>query len=645
MEISEFFASDGPLARHIPGYAPRAQQQSMAEAVERAIADSGTLIVEAGTGTGKTFAYLLPALSSGCRVIVSTGTRALQDQLFHKDLPVVRAALGIAVKVALLKGRANYLCLWRMAAAEAGGRFRSRELAAAFVRIRQWAAFTRSGDIAEVEDVAEDSPLWPQVTSTADNCLGSECPQFQDCFVVRARREAQEAELLVINHHLFFADMAIKEEGFAELLPGADAVVFDEAHQLPEVASTFFGLSLSSRQLSELARDTMVEQGRDARDFPDLAERAASFEERVVRLRQAFGEESRRAPWHEVAELPELTEAVAAVAGAFATLIAALQEAAPRGKGLENCHARALELCQRFTQLTQPPEADTVHWFETHARSVTLSQTPLDIAPTFRGRMNLYRSAWIFTSATLAVGEGFGHFSQRLGLPADSEKLKLDSPFDYRRHAVLYHPPDLPDPASAGYTAALVEAILPVLDASRGRAFLLFTSYRALNEAAALLRDRCTHPLLLQGSLPKAALLARFRQLGNAVLLGTSSFWEGVDVRGEALSCVVIDKLPFSSPGDPVLSARIEAMKRAGGNPFIEYQIPHAVITLKQGVGRLIRDVDDRGVLVLADPRLLSKPYGKLFLDSLPPMTRTRQSERVRRFFAWVDAVPVPPAG
>ena len=607
----------------------------MAGAVAAALEDHGTLIAEAGTGTGKTFAYLVPALLSGKRVIVSTGTRALQDQLYRKDLPVICAALGSPAKLALLKGRSNYLCDYRLEAAEAAGRFRSREQAAEFARIRHWAAMTRHGDIAEVIDVAEDSPVWPLVTSTADNCLGAECPRLADCKVLQARREALEADLLVVNHHLFFADMAIREEGFAELLPGADAVIFDEAHQLPEVASSFFGLTLSSRQLVELARDTMIEQGRDARDFPDLAERAAQFEDRVTGLRQALGDEGRRAPWSEVGESAPVIDAIAAITLALSRLLEALKEAAPRGKGLENCHARAVELAQRFAQLTQPPGDEAVHWFETYARSFQIAQTPLDIAATFRGRMAMYQAAWVFTSATLAVGEGFGHYRHRLGLAESAATLKVDSPFDYARHAVLYHPEGLPEPAAPGYTAALVEAIVPVLEASRGRAFLLFTSYRALNEAHERLDGRVPYPLLKQGSLPKAALLDAFRRHGNAVLLGTQSFWEGVDVRGEALSCVVIDKLPFSSPGDPVLAARIDAMKRAGGNPFFEYQIPNAVITLKQGVGRLIRDVDDCGVLVLADPRLLTKGYGKLFLDSLPPMTRTRRLDRVQKFFAW----------
>jgi len=633
VEAAELLGPDGPLARHIPGFAPRSQQQAMAVAVASALRDNRVLLAEAGTGTGKTFAYLVPALLSGGRVIISTGTRNLQDQLYYQDLPVVRRALGVAVRIAMLKGRANYLCLHRLAVAEADGRWLSREQAADFAKIHAWAGRTRRGDIAEVSEVAEDSPIWPQVTSTVDNCLGQGCPCFQACHLVKARREAHEADILVINHHLFFADMAIKEAAFAELLPGADAFILDEAHQLPDVASHFFGLSLSSRQFIELARDTAVEQRRDAPDAAALTEYGQRLEQAVAELRLALGDESRRAPWRAVSEQPEVMAAIEGLQGVIEKLRPVLQEASVRGKGLENCYKRSVDLATRLACLTQTAGEESIHWFETRARGFTLSLTPLEIASTFHERMALYESAWVFTSATLAVGDDFAHFAARLGLD-EPTTLRLDSPFDFSRNALLYHPSQLPEPASPRYTEALVEAVLPVLAASRGRAFLLFTSYRALREAAAALAGRLDYPLLIQGSLPRGQLLIRFRELGNAVLLGTASFWEGVDVRGEALSCVIIDKLPFAAPGDPVLQGRIEAIRRRGDDPFLEYQIPHAVITLKQGAGRLIRDVHDRGVLMLCDPRLLSRSYGRVFLDSLPPMARTRRIEQVQRFFA-----------
>lgn len=634
MNAAEALGSGGLLADQIPGFAPRLSQQRMAEAVTAALEAKSTLIVEAGTGTGKTYAYLVPALLAGMRVIISTGTRHLQDQLYQQDLPVVRRALAIPVRVALLKGRSNYLCPYRLQITEESGRLSSREQVAELRLIRMWAARTRHGDIAEVTNVPETSLIWSRVTSTADNCLGQDCPRLDDCFLVKARREALAADVLVINHHLFCADMAIKETGFAELLPGAEVFILDEAHQLPEIASHFFGKSLSSRQLSELARDTVVEQLREAADFPILRQRAETLEPAVAMLREALGQADRRAPWREVSSLPSVQKAVDELSRSLDRLREGLKEAAQRGKGLENCHRRGEDLAQRLCSLTEKEsDSGNVRWFETRSRGFTLSVTPLDIAPAFQGRMEGQAGAWIFTSATLAVSQAFEHFAVRLGLH-DYEGLQLDSPFDFVRNTLLYHPPALPDPASPHHTAALVEATLPVLAASRGRAFLLFTSYRALREAAELLAGRIDYPLLVQGERPKAALLREFRALGNAVLLGTASFWEGVDVRGEALSCVVIDRLPFAAPGDPVVQARIESIRQQGEDPFLSYQLPQAVITLKQGVGRLIRDVTDRGVLVLGDPRIVSKSYGRVFLDSLPPMPRTQKLERVQAFFS-----------
>jgi len=634
MDMAELLGPDGPLARHTPGFAPRLQQQQMAASVDAILNEGGTLIVEAGTGTGKTYAYLTPALLSGMRVIISTGTRHLQDQLYHRDLPMVRRALKSSAKIALLKGRSNYLCRYRLRLTRQEGHLASREHIAELRRIHAWTKRTRHGDIAEVSNVPETSTLWPRVTSTVDNCLGQDCPDLSDCFLAKARREAQAADVLVINHHLFFADMAIKETGFAELLPGVEAIILDEAHQLPEIASHFFGKSLSSRQLLELTRDTLVEQLRDAPDFPELRDFAQALETFTAALREALGSTDRRALWREVADQPAIREIVVYLVLGLDNLRGALSEAAARSKGLESCFRRCDDLMQRLMTLTSVDhESGRVSWFETRGRGFILTLTPLDIAPTFQERMTAQPGTWIFTSATLAVGSSFGHFAARLGL-ADYSALCLDSPFDFASHTLLYHPPDLPDPGTSHYTGAFLNAALPVLEASQGRAFLLFTSYRALYEAAEWLTGRVEYPLLVQGQLPKAALLKQFRTLGNAVLLGTASFWEGVDVRGEALSCVIIDRLPFASPGDPVIQARIESLRQRGENPFMDYQLPQAVITLKQGAGRLIRDVSDRGVLMLGDPRLLSKAYGRIFLDSLPPMPRTRQLEQVRAFFA-----------
>lgn len=633
MDVAELLGPTGPLARQVAGFAPRLPQQRMAQAVAAALADDGILIVEAGAGTGKTFAYLVPALWAGMRVLISTGTRHLQDQLYQQDLPVVRRALGAPVAAALLKGRSNYLCWHRLHLTEQEGRLTTRTQAFELQRVADWAQRTRDGDIAGIAGVPESSPLWPSVTATADNCLGADCPELEDCFFFKARRAAQAADVLVVNHHLFCADLALRETG-SELLPGVEAVILDEAHQLPEIASHFFGQSISGRQLRELAHDTMAEQARDAADFPDLRQRAEVLLDAEMALRTALGSVERRAPWRTVADYPEVQAAINQLNAVLASLEAALREAAPRGKGLESCLRRLADLQGRLTVVAGEQQADAVSWFETHARGFTLSLTPLDIAPAFQNRMAQQPGAWIFTSATLAVGDGFTHFAARLGL-GEYVGLRLDSPFDFARNALLYQPPALPDPAAPNYTAALLTAALPVLEASRGRAFLLFTSHRALREAEHFLADhRLDYPLLVQGSAPKAILLREFRTLGNAVLLGTASFWEGVDVRGEALSCVVIDRLPFASPGDPVLQARIEALRQRGDNPFQEYQLPQAVIALKQGAGRLIRDVNDRGVLLVGDPRLWRKSYGQIFRASLPPMSITRDLAQVRAFFA-----------
>jgi len=634
--IAELLGSDGPLADCVPGFSPREEQQRMAEATAAAIAKNETLIVEAGTGTGKTFAYLMPALQSGKKIIISTGTRHLQDQLFTKDLPVVRAALSAPVQSALLKGRTNYLCWHRMGnAASEGQRLSGRQLHELEL-VRAWSACTSAGDIAELGDVPEDSVVWPRVTSTIDNCLGQECEYFQECFVVKARRKAQDADIVVINHHLLFADMVLKEEGFGELLPGADAFIIDEAHQLPEIASVFFGISLSSHQLRDLVRDTRLEHVREAGDMQDLPEAAERLESVIHQLRLAVGQSDRRAAWSEVSGSAALQSAMQQVADCLQQLYDWLELAAERGKGLESCRARAHLLKERLALLMDHASSEYIHWFETFRTSFRLNLTPLNVAKIFRSCLDSLPSAWIFTSATLAVGDSFEHFSGQLGL-GDARQLKLDSPFDYRNNALLFLPDNMPAPNEQGYVDATVATVRDVLAASCGRAFVLFTSHAALRSAAAQLTDTLDYPLLVQGSAPRRELLEQFRSLGNAVLLGTGSFWEGVDVRGAALSCVIIDKLPFSSPGDPILQARIEALREQGVNPFMAYQLPHAVINLKQGVGRLIRDHDDRGVLVLCDPRLRGKSYGRIFLNSLPQMPTTQSIDDVHSFFASLD--------
>jgi ATP-dependent DNA helicase DinG len=632
-------AEGGVLAMQIPAFAPRPSQQDLSAAAADAFEQRGMLLAEAGTGTGKTFAYLVPALLSGQKTIISTGTRALQDQLYHRDLPRVRDALGVGIKTALLKGRANYLCKYRLERAKGEPRFTSREQIAQFQRIVAWGGRTRMGDLAELEALPEDSPLLPMVTSTAENCLGSECPFWGDCFVVQARQRAQTADVVVVNHHLLLADLALKQEGFGEILPGAQAFVVDEAHQLPDLAAQFFGESLSARPLAELGRDALGECKDVEGSLAIVQQPARELEHATRALRAAMEVLPTRGTQFRALQDAGVRDALDALTQAlshFAAAIAPLREAAP---GFEACHVRAQDQMSRVArwqvergidgEMDSPD--DDVRWYELSPRGFRLQRTPLDVSAPLRAHRERSHAAWIFTSATLAVDGHFDHIASRLGLD-EPQTLLAPSPFDWPTQALCYLPPRLPEPAARGYTAAIAEALLPVLRASQGRAFVLFASHRALREAAEILRDG-PWPLFVQGEAPRPQLLQRFRESGNGVLLGAASFREGVDVAGDALSVVVIDKLPFAAPDDPVFEARLDAIRRAGGNPFRDEQLPQAVIALKQGVGRLIRTETDRGVLVLCDPRLLGKSYGKLFLDSLPPFRKTRDVADVEAFF------------
>jgi ATP-dependent DNA helicase DinG len=634
---TDILGQNGLLAQQVAGFAPRQVQQEMAEAVAQALEHNAILVAEAGTGTGKTFAYLVPAMLSGKKVVISTGTKNLQDQLYKRDVPVVRDALAVPVSIALLKGRGNYLCVHRLALAEAG-HYGSPEQADKIRRIRLWAGQTHYGDIAECSDISESDAVWAQVTSNSENCLGQECPSFDDCHLISARRAAQAADIVVVNHHLLLSDMTLKEEGFGELLPAADAFIIDEAHQLADVASSFFGQAISGNQLLELARDVETEFRRDINEGDTVIRAAELLQKQIRDLRLALGQAQRRAAWSAVGQQPEVAALITAIEEQLEAMQRLLHPLAERSKGLASCERRCGELLGRFVILTSETPEDHIHWFETRKRSFSLHLTPLSIADYFQKQMKALSAAWVFTSATLAVGKSFAHFTHHLGL-AEVTTAQWESPFNYANQALFYVPKAMPEPNASDYTHAVIKAALPVLGASRGRAFLLFTSYRALSEAAELLQNKVDYPLFVQGEAPRDILLQRFRDTPQAVLLGTSSFWEGVDVRGEALSCVIIDKLPFASPGDPVLKARIDAMRKLGINAFMEFQLPNAVIALKQGAGRLIRDVHDRGVLMICDPRLLNKPYGRLFLDSLPPMARTRDPRQVAAFFASQTAI------
>jgi ATP-dependent DNA helicase DinG len=636
--LAAIFAPDGPLSRALPEYRFREQQRELAVRVAEAMRDRQVLLAEAGTGTGKTVAYLVPALLFGGKVIVSTGTKTLQDQLYQRDLPAVRGALGLSVTAALLKGRANYVCHHHLERNLADGRFASRQDAADLRAIGRFAAQSRTGDRAELADVAEESPAWAAATSTRDNCLGARCGDFGRCFLMKARREALAADVVVVNHHLFFADVVLRDEAVAELLPACNTVILDEAHQLPDTATAFFGEAVSTGQLLELGRDAVAEGAAEAREVRELPELVRRVDKAARDLRLAVGLQDVQVPAAALAENAAFGAALAALRAALGNLARALAALGERGEGLANCARRAADLEARLERWSDGSRDDLVRWAAAHSQALTLHMTPLSIAAAFRRQVEDSPRTWILTSATLAAQGDFGHYQRQLGLEG-AATASWASPFDFAANALLYLPRGLPEPNSAAHTDAVVDAALPVLAASGGRAFLLFTTLRAMRRA----RDRLAAqlpglgldlPLLAQGDGPRSELLERFRRLGNAVLVGSASFWEGVDVRGEALSVVVIDKLPFAPPDDPVLAARLAHLRGQGRDPFFDFQLPQAAIALKQGAGRLIRGERDRGVLVLCDPRLLVKGYGRRLLDGLPPMTRTRDLADVQAFFA-----------
>jgi ATP-dependent DNA helicase DinG len=637
-DLASVFSLTGALAQAVPGFRARQGQLEMAEAIKKVINNQEVIVAEAGTGTGKTFAYLVPALLSGGKVIISTGTKTLQDQLFGRDIPTVRDALKVPVTVALLKGRANYVCHHHLERAKDDGRLPTRDDVMHLARIESFARITTTGDRADLSEVPENAGVWPLVTSTRDNCLGSQCEHYDKCFVMKARKQALEADVVVVNHHLFFADVMLREESVAELLPACNTVIFDEAHQLPETASLFFGQSVSTTQLADLARDARIEAATSAKDFPALPVAANALEKAARDLRLAFDDAGMRMPATALKQRKYVTEALQEACDKLTTLAENLHSQAARSDGLQQCFERADALRAQLAGWRDDSDAELVRWVEVFHQSVQFNATPLSIAEIFRKQVEAQAKAWVFTSATLSVNGDFKHYVNELGIES-GQTANWASPFDFAKQGLLYVPQNLPDPNTPDYTAAVVGAALPVVEASRGRAFLLFTSLRAMREAHGLLQDEFKkrgwdYPLLVQGEGSRTELLQRFRSLGNAVLVGSQSFWEGVDVRGDALSVVMIDKLPFAPPDDPVLAARIAKINAEGRNAFMEYQLPRAVISLKQGAGRLIRDETDRGVLMICDPRLISKSYGKRIWRSLPPMTRTRDVADVTAFFA-----------
>jgi ATP-dependent DNA helicase DinG len=642
LDLADIFGPGGPLERALPDFKVRRQQLRMAERVAAAVDGRETLAVEAGTGTGKTFAYLVPALLSGARVLISTGTRTLQDQLFSKDLPLVAAALGRPAAVALLKGRSNYLCRYRLAKAAdeseqlnfEGGATGESMLA----RIQSWARITRSGDLSEVRGLSDSNPVWPRVTSTRENCLGKGCPEISRCYVAVARRQALESDIVIVNHHLLLADLALKEDGFGDILGSSDAVILDEAHQIPDLATQFFGANVSSRRIEGVLKDVHEELGRStdssatnaALGAVDAAVRAV--EDGMRQVMACLPARAARVAW--TGRHSPLNTAVEELLQAVLRLqarLAALDADTP----LAQIGERVVDLAAGLERICAVDELEGARAVETTQRGFALSLMPFDISVRFQALLQARRCAWIFTSATLSLGEDFGHFTGRLGL-ADIPTLKIDSPFDYERQCLLYLPVGMMEPSAPGYVTAVMETALPLIEASRGGAFVLFTSHRALTQAAQLLRERwapkAPYGLFVQGEAPRERLLKEFREDGNGVLLGTTSFWEGVDVKGEALRLVIIEKLPFASPDDPLVRARIDHLNATGANPFRDYQLPEAALALKQGVGRLIRSEDDFGAVVICDPRMVGKGYGRVFVAALPLMNVTRERDEVVRF-------------
>ncbi|WP_057832211.1 ATP-dependent DNA helicase [Colwellia sp. TT2012] len=637
-QVSQAFAKDGALAKAIKGFSPRQAQIDMALDVAEAIDQQSSLIVEAGTGTGKTFAYLIPAFlalnsKNPKKIVVSTGTKNLQEQLFHKDIPLIKKVLGSNAQVALLKGRANYLCIYRLAQYQDSRGQLDAQMLQDLVKIKTWSNGTQSGDIGELVNVSEDSSIFPFVTSTLDNCLARDCPDYDACYLVKARQKASDADIIVVNHHLFFADMALKDTGFGELIPKAQVMIFDEAHQIGDIASEYFGEAFSTKQLVDLCTDVLQVHRSSLTDVKQLGRAAEKLQKSCQEFRLLFNYDPERGNWREKHKQVQFQQKFANLKIDLDFLYQVIKLCVSRNEAIDNCFDRAVNLLAQYEVMANVEAYGMSFWYETTPRSVVLHQTPLTVSDKFSAVVKESGAGWIFTSATLAVDNNFDHFAQHLGLQG-AKKLLLDSPFDYQAQSQLVVPRYLPPANDKNRALALAKLAEPLIAASGGACFMLFTSYRVMHQVAEILADSIDNPLLVQGQMAKRKLLEQFVEHDKAVLLATASFWEGIDVRGDKLTCVIIDKLPFASPDDPLLQARCEDVRRQGGEPFSQIQLPQAVIALKQGVGRLIRDVSDRGVLVICDDRLVNKPYGKTFLKSLPDMKRSRDINKAAQFLA-----------
>lgn len=635
-QVSQAFAQEGALAKAIKGFSPRQAQTDMALDVAQAIDKQSSLIVEAGTGTGKTFAYLIPAFLSlnpkqPKKIVVSTGTKNLQEQLFHKDIPLIKKALASNAQVALLKGRANYLCNYRLEQYQNSRGQLDAQMLQDLVKVKTWSNGTQSGDIGELVNVSEDSSIFPFVTSTLDNCLARDCPDYEACHLVRARQKASDADIIVVNHHLFFADMALKDTGFGELIPKAQVMIFDEAHQIGDIASEYFGEAFSSKQLVDLCTDVLQVHRSSLTDVKQLGLAAEKLQKTCQEFRLLFNYDPERGNWREKHKQVQFQQKFANLKIDLDFLYQVIKLCVSRNEAIDNCFDRAVNLLAQYDVMANVEAYGMSFWYETTPRSVVLHQTPLTVSDKFSAVVKESGAGWIFTSATLAVDNRFDHFAQHLGLQT-AKQLMLDSPFDYQSQSQLVVPRYLPQANDKNRASKLAELAQPLIKASKGACFMLFTSYRVMHQVAEVLAESIDNPLLVQGKMAKRKLLEQFVEQESAVLLATASFWEGVDVRGDKLTCVIIDKLPFASPDDPLLQARCEDVRRQGGEPFSQIQLPQAVIALKQGVGRLIRDVSDRGVLVICDDRLVNKPYGETFLKSLPDMRRSRDINKAAKF-------------
>ena len=637
--VALVFADGGALSTSLQGFESREGQRRMAAALAETLTRNATLLVEAGTGTGKTLAYLIPALLSGRRVLISTGTKTLQEQILAKDLPAVSAALGRPVQATVMKGRANYVCLYRLDHAKAGT-FKTLADVGAYRLIADWAEETETGDRAEIRDLPDDTAVWSELTATTEQCLGSECSHFGDCFVMKMRQRAAESELVIVNHHLLCADGSVRQSGFAEVIPETDVLVIDEAHQLEDVATQYFGFGISHDRFDTMARDAeraapatdkASDLKRDAERLRDASRRFfGSLHSATFRLGAPGSSERVRFTNEQVEPFrEELTSLFAALESLEATI--ALTPGA--SEELLAIGRRAGTAREEAARLTAADDPAFVYFLEMRGRHASLRAAPIDVSAIVRTLLLERSNATVLTSATLAVEGKFDYVRGRLGIE-DADELQLPSEFDYRDQAIIYLPKRMPDPRSPEYGDAAAREMFALMRRTHGRAFLLFTSYAAMRHAYGLISPHAEWPLLMQGDAPRSVLLDNFRRTPHAVLFATASFWQGVDVPGDALSCVVIDKLPFVSPGDPITAARLEAISAAGGSPFDDYQVPLATLTLLQGMGRLIRSRQDRGVLAILDPRLRTKGYGRRFLASFPPAPITHDLALIERFLA-----------